>query len=351
MGDYSIFQDSSFTASGYLKSWYWDFGDDWGQSTSTEKNPSYKYHEVGDYVVSLTVENTYGCVDSVKKIASVKALPVADFTFDRVCKGSPTHFWDLSNPVDGNIVYWYWNFGDTLTMLDTAKRRNPYYKYNKLGIHTVELLVANEFGCKDEIQKDVEVHPIPRSIFRVIPNFQNHQGDIMVEDESIGASGYQWDWGDGGITFGNDRPILHAYDEDGKYIIQLIVWNEFDCMDTSYHEYQFMFKALYVPNALSPTSQNEQVRIFKPKGIGLKMYTCEIFDTWGNRLWMSTLLDRDGRPVEGWDGYYNGKLLPQDVYVWRIKAVFRDGSIWEGESMGNTEDLPQEKYGTVTLIK
>ena len=351
MGDYSIFQDSSFTASGYLKSWYWDFGDDWGQSTSTEKNPSYKYHEVGDYVVRLTVKNTYGCVDSVKKIASVKALPVADFTFDKVCKGSPTHFWDLSNPVDGNIVYWYWNFGDTLTILDTAKRRNPYYKYNKLGIHTVELLVTNEFGCKDKIQKDVEVHPIPRSVFRVIQNFQNQQGDIMVEDESIGASGYQWNWGDGDITFGNDRPVLHAYDEGGKYTIQLIVWNEFDCMDTSYHEYQFMFKALYVPNALSPTSQNEQVKIFKPKGIGLKMYICEIFDTWGNILWMSTLLDRDGRPVEGWDGYYKGKLLPQDVYVWRIKAVFRDGSVWEGESMGNTEDLPQEKYGTVTLIR
>ena len=81
------------------------------------------------------------------------------------------------------------------------------------------------------------------------------------------------------------------------------------------------------------------------------MYICEIFDTWGNILWMSTLLDRDGRPVEGWDGYYKGKLLPQDVYVWRIKAVFRDGSVWEGESMGNTEDLPQEKYGTVTLIR
>jgi hypothetical protein len=167
----------------------------------------------------------------------------------------------------------------------------------------------------------------------------------------MGAIGYEWNWGDGTITYGNAKPILHEFPEDGFYTIQLVVWNEYDCMDTSYMEYQFMFKALYVPNAFAPTGDNDKVKLFLPKGIGLSMYICEIFDVWGNRLWYTTKLDKDGRPVEGWDGTSKGKMMPSDVYVWRIKATFRDGSVWEGQSTGNSEGTSQVEQGTVTLIR
>ena len=28
----------------------------------------------------------------------------------------------------------------------------------------------------------------------------------------------------------------------------------------------------------------------------------------------------------GWDGYYKGKLSQQDVYVWKVKVEFADGT-------------------------
>ncbi len=351
LGDWSVFTDKSETPMGYIKAWNWEFGDDWQQSTSQQENPAYQYSETGEYVVQLTVRNTYGCTDSIKHIVNVNAIPEADFSFESVCLGDPVHFWDESDPVEGNIAYWRWDFGDTLNFADTSKIKNPYYTYKRLGEHTVELVVANEKGCLHKIEKDVEVHPNPLSQFDIVPNYQGQQGDVLADEDALGADGYEWNWGDGSTTWGNEMPVMHTYEQDGEYSIQLVVWNDYGCMDTSYHDYEFMFKALYVPNAFAPTGNNNKVKLFKPKGRGLDIYICEVFDTWGNRLWSSELVDEAGRPVEGWDGTFRNKQMPCDVYIWRIKAVFRDGTVWDGNSVGNTEGLQQIQQGTVTLIQ
>jgi len=351
LGDWSVFTDQSETPMGYIKAWDWEFGDHWQQSTSHEENPAYMYSETGEYIVQLTVRNTYGCIDSIKHAINVNPIPEAEFTFESVCLGDPVHFWDESDPIEGNIAYWRWDFGDTMSQADTSKIKNPYYTYDRLGDHTVALTVANDNGCLDKIEHEVNVNPNPLSQFDIIPNYQGQQGDILAEEESLGANGYEWNWGDGSTSWGNVMPVLHTYEDGGEYTIELVVWNEYGCMDTSYHDYEFMFKSLYVPNAFAPTGNNHKVQLFKPVGKGLDIYICEVFDTWGNCIWSSELLDDAGRPVEGWDGTYKNKQMPCDVYIWRIKAVFSDGTVWDGSSVGNTEGLQKVQQGTVTLIK
>ena len=73
-----------------------------------------------------------------------------------------------------------------------------------------------------------------------------------------------------------------------------------------------------------------------------------IFDTWGNMIWETTQLF-EGKPSVGWDGStVRGKNLPMDVYIWRVKAVFIDGTEWKGMK-GRDGILRTE--GTVTLFK
>jgi gliding motility-associated-like protein len=50
-------------------SWYWDFGDQFGNSTS--QNPVYTYRDTGVYVVMLITESGGGCADTVYRIVSV----------------------------------------------------------------------------------------------------------------------------------------------------------------------------------------------------------------------------------------------------------------------------------------
>jgi gliding motility-associated-like protein len=115
--------------------------------------------------------------------------------------------------------------------------------------------------------------------------------------------------------------------------------------------YDLMFKGLYVPNAFSPGHFDQEVAVFKPKGINLLKYNIEIYDRSGNLLWNSSKLDGSGSPAQAWDGTFNGEVLKQGVYLWRISAQFRDGKYWEGDSVGNVEGIPQTKSGTITLIR
>lgn len=50
---------------------YWDFGDG---HVSTAENPSHAYADSGTFVVTLMVQNQYGCVDTISKI--VKIIPI-----------------------------------------------------------------------------------------------------------------------------------------------------------------------------------------------------------------------------------------------------------------------------------
>ena len=88
--------------------------------------------------------------------------------------------------------------------------------------------------------------------------------------------------------------------------------------------------------------------IFKPKGLSLKEYQLQIFSTYGQLLFESTALE-NGQPAEGWDGRYKGTILPQDVYVWKIRAIFYNGKAWEGVTDEKTGK--KSVMGAVLLLR
>jgi large repetitive protein len=66
-------------------------------------------------------------------------------------------------------------------------------------------------------------------------------------------------------------------------------------------------------------------------------------------MWTSTALDSEGRPLEGWDGTYNGSPMPQGTYMWKINALFIDNSPWTGNDIGVSGD--GKTIGSVSLIR
>jgi flagellar hook assembly protein FlgD len=65
-------------------------------------------------------------------------------------------------------------------------------------------------------------------------------------------------------------------------------------------------------------------------------------------MWESTNIDPQGRPVDGWDGNFNGQPMPQGNYMWKVSATFIDDSPWNGSDIGKGE---YKTMGTVTLIR
>ena len=90
------------------------------------------------------------------------------------------------------------------------------------------------------------------------------------------------------------------------------------------------------------------MKLFQPVGVNLKEYHIQVFDNWGHLMWESTALDPQGKPTEGWDGTYKGRLMPQGVYAWKVTAVFINDVMWKGSDIGMGE---YKTIGTVTLIR
>ena len=163
---------------------------------------------------------------------------------------------------------------------------------------------------------------------------------------SYGADSYYWDFGNG-QTSTEENPTV-AYNQDGIYNIRLVAMNDYSCTDTVWNNYKVEFFGLYIPNAFAPESSSSPANVFKPGGTNLKQYLIQVFDGWGHLLWESTALDSEGSPSESWDGKYNGNLMPQGTYMWKVNAIFNDNTVWQGCDIGKGKG---KNIGTVTLIR
>lgn len=144
--------------------WEWDFGDG---GTSAVRNPSYVFTNPGVNTVTLTSYNALGCFNTYTRNIWVIRRPEADFTISDTlgCDSLFVIYTDASVQGDFPITGWRWNFGDTLVLSDTANTRGPHsYFYNSVGSYTPRLIVRDAYGCRDTIQKTINVFPVPSGI-------------------------------------------------------------------------------------------------------------------------------------------------------------------------------------------
>lgn len=332
------FTDNSTGANGYQ----WNFGNG---TNSVLTNPSASYSTVGVFNTNLVVSNLYGCVDSVSHPFTVYASPQAAFNPD-VSGGCEPLIVSFANQSQNGTSY-DWSFGDGGTSVNAA----PTYAYQNQGNYTVVLITNNGLYCSDTLQyaTGIVVNPKPFADFSVNQLYTSGipTGTIDFLNSSTDANSYAWSFGDGGNS--NLSNPQYQYNLLGTYSTTLIASNQFGCIDTVQHlvtpDY---FQGLFVPNAMMPNLESGEAKLFLPKGKSLQTYHLQIFNTWGTLLFQSSELNAAGSPEKGWDGTFEGKQCPQDVYVWKIEATFMNGNPWLGKvypdgSINNT--------GTVTLVK
>ena len=337
-----LLSNASQGASGFS----WNFGN--GLSSALNA-PQTQFDTVGVYPVQLIAINSFNCTDTVIHNFIVYPQPVAGFYAvpDSGCMPLEVQFHDASS----SNVFSLWNFGDN----DTSGHHylDPLHLYQQAGTYTVTLEVEGlNRVCKDSLTLPnyITVYPKPTAAFTwVNVNSAAPDARVVFFNSSMLGNTYNWTFGDGDSS--EEANPTHFYHDLGQFNVQLIAITSHGCLDTTREQVQVDFNhGLFVPNAFTPLNGNDEVRVFKPKGLGLEFYHIQIFDTWGTLLWESTELDEKGAPKDGWDGRKPGsnELLPQDVYVWKIEATFQDQSIWPG----NTYDGKHfSKTGSVTLLR
>ena len=314
----------------------WIFGDG---SRSTQTNPSLVLTSSGTYYDTLIASNQFGCSDTAISLIKVFDPPVADAKISPLngCVPLEVDFENLST----NYLYSKWDFGNG----DTSNQSDLTYTYDIVGSYLPSLIVYGNANCSDtfKLSSTIDVHPNPIADF----DYSIESVKTLFDNKSTGANSYLWDFGDGGSSI-EENPI-YQFTESGIFSTLLVATNNFGCKDSIIKAIDISQSyGLFVSNAFSPEFGEPEVRMFKPRGIGLAEYQIYIYDTWGNLLWESNKLFKT-EPSEGWDGKdKEGNDMPQDTYVWKVTAKFLNGRIWPGKVYS---DGSVKRYGTVTLIR
>lgn len=330
------FENQSSGANGYT----WNFGDG---LTTPNSNPSNLYTEAGEYSVELIAMNQFSCADTTEQELVIYPEPNANFEVENKEGCEPIEITFRNTSTASNSFYW--DFGNG----NISEEENPVNLYQENGLYDVQLVVSIDDACFDTVRLEelINVHITPFANFEIDEATSGiNDGEFRMINLSENADNYYWEFSDGGSSQAVNP--THRFFNNGNKQIYLEASTEFGCVDDTLINFiPKTIKGLFVPNAFSPEQGLGDVRVFKPAGVGLKEYHMQIFSPYGQLLWESQEI-ADGQPVEFWDGRVKGKLLPQDVYVWKAYAIFEDGTVWQGEAKKNGG---YKTMGSVTLLR
>jgi len=188
----------------------WDFGD--GTNVNFN-NPTilHNYNSPGCYDVTLTITSIYGCVtDTIMPNMQICAYPYprADFSINpQPADYLNTEITFTNESYNSLVNDWIFSFGTPATSTET----NPVVIFppDVPGVYPTQLIVTNQFGCKDSITMDVIIDGI---YLFYVPNAFTPDGDGVNEifrpyGEGIDFSQYTMEifdrWGE--LVFSTDN--------------------------------------------------------------------------------------------------------------------------------------------------
>ncbi|HPM40084.1 MAG TPA: gliding motility-associated C-terminal domain-containing protein, partial [Bacteroidales bacterium] len=285
---------SILTASG-ANTYNWSTG---GNTASITVTPS----STTTYTVTGTT--TAGCTSTASITINVIQSPVVDYsTTQSHCGQSDGNI--MTNVTGGIPPYIYqWSNGANTSNL------------NNISAGNYTLTVSDSNGCSSYISIILSDAPMPQANFAPKPQITTIDDPIIYfENYSIGASSYQWDFGDGYSS--TDYSPSHKYDLPGVYYVVLSVSDQYGCTDTVGGEIIIRdIFTIYLPNTFTPNENDLNDRyIIIGNNIDPSYFEMRIFNRWGKELFYTTDIN------QGWNGNFNGEPVPEGVYV--VKVSFK----------------------------
>jgi gliding motility-associated-like protein len=202
----------------------WNFGDG---GTSTLPNPTHSYLSGGSYNVTLTVKNGLSCTNvSAPTVVTVKATPVATFTYNSSSCTDPSVSFTNTSATSGAAGTYLWTFGDG----NTSTSENPINVYAASGTYNVTLKVTDAVsGCSNTsaVSKITVGNLPPQLSFTMSPLTGCSPRTVTFTNTSTGAvpaSNFDWDFGNGNTLTGVKDPPTQFYHQ-GTWTIRLISGN------------------------------------------------------------------------------------------------------------------------------
>jgi gliding motility-associated-like protein len=349
-----IYQVMSFLESvGYLSNYKftWDGGSWMPLKTEAKFYPNQvvNFNGLGPHKLSLSVVDGNGCYSKDSIMVNFIKTPDAPKVFnDSFCYSEPMILVTGGN--NDHTIFWSSDkfFFDTLHTGNVynagfAKSVDPSVIQKK----SYWIFQSSPEGClSNPSELIVTILPVPSAIFEVNTITGSEPLDISFINRSIGATTFDWNFGNGETSAEKDPTYTYIYDieydssgigQSGYYVI-LTVKNQFGCVDTSLLRIGVdAVSELIIPNIFTPNGDG--INDFFPCNIakekcllGLKEFEGIIYNRWGRKVATLTINN------PSWNGEDDKGSITDGVYFYVIKAVGFNNTVYE-------------ESGNVTLIK
>ena len=201
---------------------------------------NYGFKDTGYEKVLLIAVSDQGCADTVEKTVFIAKEPKAKWavTDSNVCFKS--HFFNLSDNSESaespNAMNaknkWY--FSDITTASGSPVNDK---KFAAPGMYFVKLVAMTNYGCKDSMERAVNVRENPDATITPSNPVQCFQGNSF-RFKSLNAWGnsgvsitHQWDLGDGFEVDADS--VTYSYKDTGTFVVRHGIVSQYGCWDSS----------------------------------------------------------------------------------------------------------------------
>jgi len=289
----------------------------WASSGETSSSISVTPLVTTNYSATYTLT---GCTSPVASAqVTVKPLPLMEFTADTTYGCIPLNVTFTPNFMNPSTTY-QWISSNGFTGIAAQ----PQILYTVGGCYDVSV-IGTLNGCIDSssVNDYICVQNYPTAEFNVSTLlFTETSQSVDFENNSLGATSYVWDFGDG--EFSTEFSPSHLFMGTGSgFEITLIASTSMGCIDsTSIAIAPQQGGIYYIPNSFTPDGDIYN-QVFKPlftAGFDIYQYNMLIYNRWGDVIFETNNLEM------GWDGSFGlngGDALP-GTYTYKINIKVPD---------------------------
>ncbi len=285
------------------------------------------------YIVKVTDKNNCYNYDTASVI--VFPLPVIDLEDIYACD------YDSIN-IDAwqeNIVKWLWTHNDILSC-DTCPIVNITYTKGMPTDHWIKLWVQDTNTCEwtDSFKVIIDTG-IYTYILQDTIVYVGEPAQVNAFTPMSNNNQYMWDWYTSHLIITMDRhsaTIMPTYADTFDVVYEVKTMLGCVRSDTvtivSIEPSKCVEDLVFHPNVFTPNEDgiNDVLYVYSTAPVTVTLW--RIYDQWGNLLFEARnqkLGLPSLRSTKGWDGRYQGRKLPPDVYVYYLEYICEDKQFFQ----------------------
>jgi gliding motility-associated-like protein len=257
----------------------------------------------------VEISNGGSCKGYDSVLITVNPAPEVKVNDTAFCEGGKAFLY--ATPLAAGTYQYEWSTSDTASSVNVSPQVTKEYY--------VRVKSAGCYSLMDTAS--VTVWPAPLAKFAATPDkgFPPHK--VYIQNQSIGAVNYFWNFGDNAGITGRSFDTNYVYSDTGTYRIRLIAESNFGCKDTAWKFVKVTDSlSIYIPNIFTPnedgTNDTWEVTL-----IGVSDYSVMIFNRWGEKLFEQDYTS--GTNVVSWNGRYRGSHVADGVYFFILNYTVR----------------------------